>query len=412
MLILYNLFVRSYTLAIRLAAPFNTKARQWIEGRKNWEKKLEEALRPLRSRSLVWIHCASLGEFEQGRPVIEGLRERRPEAAILLTFFSPSGYEIRKNYELADHVAYLPADTPGNARRFVQLVNPALVIFVKYEFWYHHLRGVQQRQTPLLLISAIFHPGQLFFYPGGAPFRRLLQGFDHIFAQNEPSAAMLRQLKITNFTIAGDTRIDRVCQIAEQGRSFPGVDTFSCDHYCLIAGSTWPADEDRLRVLLNEHLPPGWKCILAPHEVDEPHLQRIETQLQLSSVRYSQLQGVDHSKYRVLLIDNIGMLSSLYRYGRLAYIGGGFGTGIHNMLEPLAFGLPVLFGPNYKKFEEARQLVARGGAFPVKTASDILRIFRELQEPSRYRQASREAQQYLENNRGATQQILDYLDEV
>lgn len=411
MLTLYNLFIKIYTLSIHLATPFNQKARQWTEGRKNWEKKLKEALVPLQSRPLVWIHCASLGEFEQGRPVIEALREHQPELAILLTFFSPSGYEIRKNYGQVDHVSYLPVDTPGNARRFAELVNPDLVIFVKYEFWYHHLRVIQKKGIPLLLISAIFHAGQLFFRRGGAPFRRLLQGFDHLFVQNETSAEMLRKLKIDHFTIAGDTRIDRVCQIAEQARSFPGVEAFVEDSQCLVAGSTWPPDEERLRLLLNQHFPAGWKCILAPHEIAENHLREIEAKFDLPSIRYSRLSQVNPSKYRLLLIDNIGMLSSLYRYGRLAYIGGGFGAGIHNILEPVAFGLPVLFGPNYGKFEEARQLVDRGGAFSVKTASDMMHLFQELQNESRYREASREARHYLRRNRGATRKILDFLED-
>lgn len=411
MLLLYRLFIYTYVAAIHLVSPFNAKARQWVRGRSNWSERLRGALASERERPLLWMHCASLGEFEQGRPILEALRERRPELFILLTFYSPSGYEIRKDYEGADYVGYLPADTPRNARRFLETADPMLVIFIKYEFWYYLLREVQRRDIPLYLVSALFRRDQIFFQPWGVPFRRLLRGFTHLFVQNSSSGDLLEDIGISEYSIAGDTRIDRVVQIADAAPDFPVVAAFTKDRPCLVAGSTWPPDEDILRPLIHRHLTADWTCIIAPHQIDEQHLAEIEERMDIPIVRYSQLEAGEAERYRVLLIDNIGMLSGLYRYGKLAYIGGGFGAGIHNTLEPIAFGLPVFFGPRYEKFEEAVELVRTGGAFPVENVENLIQHFLELQNEDNYHRASLAATRYVKDNRGATKRILQYLKE-
>jgi len=407
-MVLYQLFIQLYQLAIRLAAPFNAKAGQWVAGRRDWRGRLQEGLRAVKSegRPLLWIHCASLGEFEQGRPLIEAIKKQQPGTAILLTFFSPSGYEVRKDYALADYVSYLPADTPGNARDLIDIACPDAVVFVKYEFWYYTLREIQRQGIPLLLISALFRPGQVFDRFWGGPFRNLLRGFTQIFVQNEASGAHLEHLGVRNYTIAGDTRVDRVYDLAQQVPAFPLVEHFVGDAPLLIGGSTWPPDEDLLAHLLNGPFPAGWKAIIAPHQIAESKLTHIEEALTLPSLRYSRATPDNAGGARVLLIDNIGMLSSLYQYGRLAYIGGGFGVAIHNTLEPITFGLPVLFGPRHTKFEEAVQLVERGGAFPVESAAELLERFEAMLDEATWRAASSEARRYIDDNRGATQLIL------
>lgn len=406
---IYNLTIAAYGLGIRLAALFSAKARQWTDGRKDWPALLRAARRAMGEGPLIWVHCASLGEFEQGRPLIEWLKEHHPNYKILLTFFSPSGYEIRKNYERADLVFYLPLDTSRNVRRFLEIVQPQLAIFVKYEFWMHYLRVLQQKKIPHILISAIFRGDHWFFKSYGAPFRRLLSGFDHLFVQEEASRQRLEGVGIDQVTVAGDTRIDRVLAIAGQDRRFPLIDAFAGESPVLVVGSSWPPDEALLAPFFNEQLPADWKVIIAPHEIKEEKIKTLEGSLQLPVVRFSQGDPEDMAGKRVLVIDNIGMLSALYGYGRLAYIGGGFGAGIHNTLEPIAFGLPVFFGPKYHKFTEAVSLVGAGGAFPVETTEEFQRLFAELQDEEQYDRAAQAARGYVEQNQGATQRIGEYL---
>lgn len=405
MLLLYDLGIQFYLLAIRLAAFFNKKARLWWNGRENWYEKMRMAI-PADAHP-VWIHCASLGEFEQGRPVIESLKQQHPDVKILLTFFSPSGYEIRKNYAQADYVFYLPADTARNARKFLHAVQPRLAIFVKYEFWYHYLHQLSKRNITTYLISAIFHPKQPFFNWYGRFFRRMLPFFTKIFVQNEASAKLLRQIDVHHFEIAGDTRIDRVVEIAKQAKTFPIIEQFVGNQPVLTAGSSWPPDEAILLEFINQNTNNGWKYIFAPHDISESHILQIVQRFHatVSVVRFSQAtDSVENAQ--VLIIDNIGMLSSLYRYGKIAYIGGGFGAGIHNTLEPIAFGLPVLFGPKYEKFEEAVQLVRNGGAFVVKNTNDFSEIFLHLNTEAAYQKASQAARNYVIENQGATERII------
>lgn len=406
---IYNLAIGAYGLGIRLAALFSAKARQWITGRKNWPSRLRAARRSMGEKPLIWIHCASLGEFEQGRPLIEWLKEHHPGYKILLTFFSPSGYEIRKDYDRADLVFYLPLDTPRNARRFVEIVQPQLAIFVKYEFWMHYLLILQQRKVPHILISAVFRPDHWFFKAYGAPFHRLLAGFDQLFVQDEASRQRLEAVGLNQVTVAGDTRIDRVLAIAGQDRRFPLIDAFAGQAPVLVVGSSWPPDEALLVPFFNEQLPADWKVIIAPHEIREEKIRALERAIQIPAVRFSQGDMEDMAGKQVLIIDNIGMLSALYGYGRLAYIGGGFGAGIHNTLEPVAFGLPVFFGPKYQKFTEAVAMVHEGGAFPVETPEEFYRLFTELLGEERYDRARKAARGFVEQNQGATEQIGAYL---
>lgn len=399
---------------MRLAALWHPKAHLWVQGRQQvWQQIAEFQRNTPSDRAVIWVHCASLGEFEQGRPLIELLKNRFPDRYIVLSFFSPSGYEIRKNYPAADLVCYMPMDTPANARRFVAALQPELAIFVKYEFWYHHLRALQQRRVPVLLISAIFRPEQLFFKWYGGWYRRMLPLFSHIFVQNETSAGLLATIGVKQLTRAGDTRIDRVLQLRNQAPSFPEVAAFVGSAPVFVAGSTWPADEQLLFPLFQDQLPPDWKIILAPHEISPEHIGQIEQKCGLLHVRYSQLraQEIDSANIRLLIIDNIGMLSALYQYGRVAYIGGGFGKAIHNLLEPIAFGLPVLFGPRHEKFQEALELKKSGGGFAIQDEAGLRQAFSALRDEAVYRHASQQAYGYLLASQGSTKKILDFISQ-
>lgn len=415
MRVLYDAVIFLLSGALYLASMFHSKAKKWVDGRKGWRTRYRNSFQ--KKGRLLWVHAASLGEFEQGRPVIEAFREHFPDWQILLTFFSPSGYEIRKNYPHADLVCYLPADTRRNARDFLDLFRPDAAIFVKYEFWANYLYELKDRNTPTLLVSALFRPGQPFFHWYGRFWRQMLACFEHIFVQNEASGQLLHNIGFKNVTRAGDTRVDRVLQIAETAGENETVEAFlnrasdpGRQGKGLIAGSTWPADEAILMPALSKPDLGFIRWIIAPHEPSERHIQQLAGHLSLPWIRYSQFnaQPDEAAAARVLLIDNIGMLNTLYRYGWVAYIGGGFGKGIHNTLEPAAFGLPILFGPAYEKFEEARQFVARGGAFPVHSPEDVTAALLQLQDPAVYQKASEAVLAYLRENRGATRKVVQY----
>jgi len=412
LILLYDIAILLYAAAIRMAALFSAKAQLWLAGRRGLFAKLEQATsdwKTVDSSFIIWMHCASLGEFEQGRPLLELLKKQQPQTRILLTFFSPSGYEIRKNYAQADHVCYLPLDTLRNAERFLAIAQPDLAIFVKYEFWLRHLQVLQKRQTPTLLISALFRDKQIFFKWYGGLFRKALKSFRHIFAQNEGSALLLRQLGVSAFTTVGDTRVDRVLQLAQSAPAYPLAESFRGNSKLLIAGSTWPEDEALLLPFLLETLPPDWKAIIAPHQTDAAHVQAVLRALGEAALPYSQATPERVAHARFLVIDNVGMLSSLYQYGTVAYIGGGFGAGIHNTLEPIAFGLPVIFGSKYEKFEEARYLVANKGGFCVESREQLAAVFHQLLAADFYKSASETAKQYILDNQGATEAIAKYI---
>lgn len=402
---IYSLLIRTYGLLVRIVALRNPKARQWARGRRALLTTIANTLKPYERR--VWFHCPSLGEFEQARPVIELYRQRYPDTKIVLTFYSPSGYEIRKNYPGADYIFYLPEDTRHNARRFVELVNPVEVYFVKYDFWKNYLKETARRGIPLYLFSAIFRPEQVFFRWYGGWYRQLLHCFSRIFVQNPESETLLGTIGVQHVTVAGDTRFDRVAAIAATARDIPPAEGFANNSPVLVAGSTWPADEQLLIHYLNEN-PGKIKLILAPHEIDPSHLKSIETLLgKIPFCRFSQWSEAKAQSARVLLIDNIGMLSSLYQYGTIAYIGGGFGKGIHNILEAATFGLPVVFGPNYQRFKEAADLVAQGGAWPISDYSGLKTVLHKLTADSEYLKTSGDkASTYVKSATGATLKIL------
>lgn len=404
--LLYFTGTRLYTAAINLASLFSAKARDWVNGRKNWKRKVAEQLRPDEKRIL--FHCASLGEFEQGKPVLEAIKSNFPDYKIVLTFFSPSGYNVRKNDPLADYVFYLPSDGPTNSRAFIKLINPSLAFFVKYEFWHYYIKALKDQQVPLYLVSSIFRPSQIFFKPWGGFFHKMLKRVSHIFVQNQESLELLYNNSIAHVSVTGDTRFDRVYQNSLLARNLPEFDLFKGDKKMLVAGSTWPADERILHELFKSNRA-EFKFIIAPHETGEQNIRRIEKLFGPAAARYSAWKQ-NPSEASVLIIDNVGMLSSVYRYGDAAYIGGGFGSGIHNILEAAVFGVPVFFGPKYKKFREAKELIHWKGAFSVKNEKELLSVFDSvMNDPEKQGRIREINTRYILNNKGSTQLIIDYL---
>ncbi len=417
-LFFYTIFCRLYLLGVNLAARWNPKAKLWVEGRKGLFEKLKAAVGEAHDSRLIWMHCASLGEFEQGRPVLEALRHQYPDIKILLTFFSPSGYEVRKNYEGADYVFYLPMDSRANARRFINIVQPDLVIWIKYEYWYHYLTTLKKRKIPILLVSGIFRPDQPFFKWYGRLHRRLLKSFTRLFVQTPDSKELLSGIGFSdNVIVNGDTRFDRVATIAEKFSPIPAVETFCGNHRTVVAGSTWPEDEEELDHYANTH--PDMRFIIAPHEINEAHLKEIE-KLFKHTIRYSVLQkrvagtvSREQQHTNTLIIDNIGMLSRLYKYATITYIGGGFGDdGVHNVLEAAVYHKPVVFGPVYEKYVEAADLVDEGGAFPIKTALELEKVLDNLLDDEvAYKKACHQAGQYVHAKTGATDAVLQFIQE-
>jgi 3-deoxy-D-manno-octulosonic-acid transferase len=400
---LYNLGILIYVLTVRFLSPFNSKAKLWIRGRKNWESLLSEHID--RSRRNIWIHCSSLGEFEQGRPLIEAIKKANPECKIVLTFFSPSGYEIRKNYNYADYVCYLPADTPYNAEKFISLVNPSAAIFVKYEFWDNYTSKLKKNSIPLFLISAIFRPDQHFFKWYGSFFRNMLPRFSHIFVQDKQSMDLLTGIGIGNVSVAGDTRFDRVIQIADSAKNIPQIELFRGGEKLFLAGSSWRQDEEIIARYINAH-PGSMKWIFAPHEIEKANIDRLEKLFNTKVVRFSELNEKSEEAC-VLIMDNIGMLSSTYRYAYIAAVGGGFGKGIHNVLEAACWGIPVIFGPNHKKFREAVELINLKGASCFSTYEEFSGIVDNwLSDRVDYLKSAKIAGDYVKENAGATDKIL------
>jgi len=401
---LYNIAISIYGALIFLASLFNEKARLLYKGQQQAFVLLKEKVDP--NANYVWFHSASLGEFEQGRPVIEQLKRDDPETKIILTFFSPSGYEVRKNYAGADIVSYLPLDTPRAARRFVKLVKPSKAIFIKYEFWPNYLLALQAAKVPVFSISAIFRPGQVFFKSYGKWYLGLLGTFKHIFVQDSFSADLLIKHGIQHISVAGDTRFDRVADLATQAKTIPLVEAFVANATkVIVAGSTWPKDEELLVRYLKEHI--DVKLVLVPHEIHEAHISGIIKLLDTDFVRFTQATDSSVSSVNCLIVDTIGMLSSIYRYTNVSYIGGGFGVGIHNTLEAAVYGVPVVFGPNYQKFREARELITAGGAFSVNNYDELeARLDKLFMD----KQAGKIAGEYVTKNTGATAEICKVLN--
>jgi 3-deoxy-D-manno-octulosonic-acid transferase len=403
---LYTLAIFGLRAAYRLAAFFHPKAKAFCQGRKNLFSRLRAQAVPGR---WIWMHCASLGEFEQGRPVLEALREKYPQHKILLTFFSPSGYEVRKNYPHADVVCYLPWDTPANARTFVSLFQPAIAIFVKYEFWLHYLRELRRLSVPVLSVSTILRPRHIFFRWYGAPFREGLKSISHFFVQNEETAELLRGAGIAHVTLAGDTRFDRVWQIMSQAEPLPAAERFKGAETLMVVGSCWKADMDVLLPFINEK---KLKFIIAPHEPEGRLLRWMEKTIEGKTLRYSQLEaGADVSDVQALLIDRMGLLSRLYRYGEWAYVGGAFGKGLHNILEAACYGMPIFFGDRaYEKYREATDLINLGGAFAVADFTALRKMYEQTHRAESYQLACQITRTYVMANRGATAKILAYAE--
>jgi 3-deoxy-D-manno-octulosonic-acid transferase len=407
MIILYNLSVLILRITFRLASPFNAKARAFLNGRKDIFKELE-AIFLNNNYPVIWIHCASLGEFEQGRPVIESFKKMWPQYKILLTFFSPSGYEVRKNYEQADYIFYLPWDTKTSAKKFISITKPVLALFVKYEFWYHYTSELKRQKIPLLSISSIFRKTQLFFKSYGTFYRNILHHFTYLFVQNDESVKLLHNIGVTHCKRAGDTRFDRVFALTQQSGDIPVVGKFKDTQHTWVVGSCWPEDLEVLAPFINQSKN-KLKFVIAPHEITESFMTAIEKSLLVKCIRFSKA-NTNLEDYTVLIIDNVGMLSKLYRYGEFAYVGGGFGKGLHNILEPACYGIPVFFGnTNYEKFQEAKDLIMRGGAFEIADYNDLRSKYELLMSrPENYLMACQVTASYVKENLGATDIVSEY----
>jgi len=401
---LYHIIICCYGLGIRIAALFQPKARKFIAGRKNIFAHINNRLKN-ESRQRVWLHCASLGEFEQARPLMELIRQNHPELCIILSFFSPSGYEVQRDYPFADYIFYLPLDTPAHARKFIALLKPSLALFVKYEFWYHYLRTLQKANIPVILFSALFQPRHPFFKWYGGLHRKMLKLYRHIFVQDEQSKILLAGIGIHHVSVAGDTRFDRAAEVLQQDKSYPAIETFKNGKMLLIAGSTWKEDELFLKKMLSINNP-DFKLLIVPHEVHEAHINALRQMFNEQSCLWNDDQEtLRHAS--VAIVHEIGHLSALFRYADAAWIGGGYTrSGIHNIIEPAVYGLPVFFGPNYKRYREAAQLIACGGALSL---TDPEKLSTCLQNTIRFNNMGEQSRKYVLQHLGATQKIYDYL---
>jgi 3-deoxy-D-manno-octulosonic-acid transferase len=406
MSLIYNAVISFYRTGINVVGRWNEKAGLLAHGQQQSFTLLQKNI--VAGQQYVWFHASSLGEFEQGRPLMEELKRRTPEVKIVLTFFSPSGYEVRKNYAGADVILYLPMDTPDNATRFLDIVKPVKAVFIKYEFWANYLTELQKRHIPTYLVSAIFRPQQAFFKWYGGWYRNLLSAFTHLYVQDKASEALLKTIGVTNVTVAGDTRFDRVAEIAAQAKDLPLVKAFANGRKVLVAGSSWPLDEDILFDYFNAHN--DLYLIVAPHVTSESHIEDICRKLNRPFVRYTKTDAQEAAKADCLIIDCIGLLSSIYRYGQIAYIGGGFGVGIHNVLEAAVYGVPVLFGPNYHKFREACGLIDVGGGFSIADTKQYAAIMDKLALDDSYlASCGKNSADFVNLNLGATDLIMEQL---
>jgi len=406
--LLYNLGIHLYHTAIRIAAPFNPKAALWLKGRKNWRGKIKEQLSKINGRPVVWVHCASLGEFEQGRPIIEAIKQQYPQYAIVLSFFSPSGYEVRKDYDKADIICYLPLDTKANARDFLQLIDPQIAIFIKYEFWLNFLDALKEQQVDAYIVSAVFKEHQPFFKWYGRIFRDSLKAFKTLFVQDNSSLQLLKQIGINNTMVCGDTRFDRVMEIKDKLTPLPEIARFKGTGKLIIAGSTWPRDEDLALAAYKELKEQDVKLVLVPHDIEETLLKATTAKLDRYGMSYSlYTKGIDNNA-QVLVLDTIGMLSRIYFYADVTYIGGGFNGGLHNCLEAAVYGLPVTFADsNYAKYNEATDLVNIGAAVNVSSGNELYKIWQTyLTDEILVKAISAKTEDYFRQNAHATQKIL------
>jgi len=404
MLFFYTLPIRLFALGISIAALFHRKARLWKNGRKQWRKNLKQHIPP--NQQIIWFHCASLGEFEQGRPIMEAIQKEKPDVFLLITFFSPSGYEIRKNTPIAGHVCYLPLDTRKNARDFLNIVRPKMAFFVKYEFWFHYLNALQKADIPIYFISSSFRPNQYFFNRTGRWTHPYLRKVTHFFVQNQLSKTLLESIGVTRVTVSGDTRFDRTAKLAEHPQPLPLIDQFKGNNRLLVGGSTWQPEELLLHALVKENLP-DLKIIIAPHDISEAHIQAIENRFAGRCLRFSRANAENIAQLDILIIDSIGLLNKIYYHAEIALIGGAFGSGLHNILEALTYGVPVFFGPKTKKFPEAQQAIAAGCGFQIADETTFVNEIKTLlASPEKLQDCSRKSRDFITSNAGATEIII------
>lgn len=411
----YNTSIKAYGMALKLASNFNEKAKLWVDGRKNWEEKIASKLSE--TDKVLWVHCSSLGEFEQGRPVIEALRENYPKHKIAVSFFSPSGYEIRKNYQGADLIFYLPLDTKSNAKKLIKILHPEILILVKYEYWFNLITELNQQNIPTIVVSAIFREKQNFFKNNGNNwFAKKLNLINHFFIQNQKSKTLLDSIHISQSTIAGDTRFDRVKQIIHQNNQLDFMDHFKANSKLIVVGSSWPKDEELFIELINQKLNNDWKILFAPHNLNEAEINNFIAKINQKTIKFSDLEKTsiqDLNDAKVFILNTIGVLSKVYSYADITYIGGGFGAGIHNTLEAVTFGNPVVFGPKYKKFQEAVDLIEVGGGFTIANQHEFNEIMNQLMNDENFRNdAGKKAGDFVQNSPNATKMIMDYLKEI
>ena len=411
----YNTSIKAYGLALKLASGFNGKAKLWVDGRKDWEGQISSKIKP--TDRVLWVHCSSLGEFEQGRPVIEALKEKYPNHKIAVSFFSPSGYEIRKNYPGADVIFYLPLDTKTNAEKLIQVLHPELLVLVKYEYWFNLITALHQKNIPTIVVSAIFRESQNFFKNDGNNwFAQKLNLISHFFIQNQKSKTLLDSIGIQQSTLAGDTRFDRVKQIVHQNNQLDFMDQFKDDSKLIVVGSSWPKDEELFLTLINEKLNLDWKILFAPHNLHDKEIESYIAKLNVPVVKFSDLEStsnVNLKKAKVFILNTIGILSKVYAYADITYIGGGFGAGIHNTLEAVTYGNPVVFGPKYKKFQEAVDLIEVGGGFSITNQQEFDAIMDRLIFDENFRKsAGQNAGDFVQKSPNATAMIMDYVNEV
>ncbi|MCZ2223758.1 MAG: 3-deoxy-D-manno-octulosonic acid transferase [Chitinophagales bacterium] len=411
MKLFYNIFIKLYPFVAKLISAKNTKAKLWIEGRKNIFEQLQESLKN-NKQNIVWMHCSSLGEFEQGRTVLEKLKLLYPNYKFLLTFFSPSGFEVQKKYPHADWIYYLPMDSANNAKEFLDIVNPVLVLFIKYEYWYYYLTEIKKRKISLLLVSGIFREGQPFFKWYGGLYREMLQCFTHVFVQDDNCLSLLRNIGFTkNVSISGDTRFDRVLEIANMFEPITIIEKFIDNSKVIVAGSTWFDDDEVLAHYANLHT--EIKFIIAPHEIEKERLNECLTMYKNSILFSKWQQATEPVNANVLIIDNVGILSKLYKYATICYVGGGFGDdGVHNVLEAAVYKKPVLFGPEFSKYREAVELIDAKGSFSIQSALELEKIFNQLfDDKNLYETTANNAAKYVANKSGATTTVVEYIYE-
>lgn len=404
----YNFLIKAASFGLSIIAQFSPKMKQFINGRKNVFETLQKHILP--TDETIWFHCASLGEFEQGVPIIEEVKRIKPNHKIIISFFSPSGFEVKKNTPLADQVVYLPLDTPSNAKRFIDIIHPSLVFFIKYEFWPNYLFELKKKEIPVLLISGVFNENHIFFKSYGGFMRKALRTIDHFFVQDDNSKTLLKTIGIKEVTVSGDTRFDRVSKQLQMDNKLKFAEDFKGNSLCIVCGSTWPEDEKLLLDFIN-HSESGVKFIIAPHKIEADKIEKLQNSIVKKTILHSQVDQVDISQYSVLIIDCIGLLSKLYSYADIAYVGGAAGkTGLHNVLEPATFSLPIVIGENFQEFPEAVQLEKINGLFSVKTADECEKILTKLVVDAPFRNKTGEISgSFVNKNTGATDTVLNYI---